>query len=52
MSPQAKEVARLSNEILSVGRRLRNLAKRLNSEHALNQEILKRGLREIDDRRF
>ena len=52
MSLEAKEVAKLSNEALSLGRRLRNLAKRMNAQHAFQQEVLRRGMREIEDRRF
>ncbi|QGH73352.1 MAG: hypothetical protein [Siphoviridae sp. cttb18] len=52
MAPLAKEVAKMSNEVLSVGRRLRNLAKRLNSEHAMSRELLEKGLQELRERNF
>lgn len=50
MSPESREVAKLSNEILSVGRRLRNLAKRLDWQNAMQQKLLRHGLQEIKDR--
>ncbi len=50
MSPEAREVAKISNEILSAGRRLRNLAKKFNYQNAAQREYLEKGLREIGDR--
>jgi len=51
MEPVSREIAKLSNEALSLGRRLRNLAKRTNQENAEKRTLLKKALAEWDDRK-
>ena len=43
LPPTAREIAKLANEVMSAGRRLRNLAKRLN-----DQELTKRYPNELE----
>lgn len=52
MMPVAREIAKLSNEATSLARRLRNLSKRVNQDHALNQQALEQTMREIKERQF
>ena len=47
MLPEAREVAKLSNEVLSVGRRLRNLARKLDAQNRYQQKVLQDGIEQI-----